>query len=802
MKKSFEIKKLSALLLVFILLFCCSVNAQQIISGVISDVQNVPVTYAILTLKNTEDSSIIKNEVTDSLGRYTLSADSFSGTMLVASAMGYTEQRKLITNLNQSYDFKLAEQGKRIDEVVVNGARPLIERKIDRTIFNVSQSITAIGGDALDAIKKAPGVNVSNDVIGITGKSNVSIVIDGKLLQLAGDDLINYLKSIPSDNINRIEVITTPPAQYDAAGNSGLVNIVMKKDKRDGMNGTLRAGYQQASQGLLISGGSLNYHKDKIAITGGINYNNGAIKPVINTTAHFPGQTFESENNRKQAINYLQCSVGMDYEVHKGGIIGIQYLGILGRPNLTEQNRTVVNGANTLPDSTLTTIADATRKYLSHSINLNYNWDIDTGGTKLSANINRMWYGADQNRHFISQNFTDQNIATGPGSDNKTIANQAVNITTAQLDITHPTKWIALTYGGKLSFITNNSANTLWALDHDEYQQDFSRSNEFNYDEKIQALYFSASKDVGKWSFQGGLRGEFTQTKGVSLSTNQTNTNKYFQLFPTVYILYKFNDDHVFTVNYSKRIQRPEYSSLDPFRWYLSPYSFTEGNPFLQPSFNHNFELSYTYKQRYAVSVYYQRSVHTFDQVSLLDTINNIQYFKTDNIGTTSGYGINVSATLNPTHWWESQLEVSGYYSSLSSMYYDGVKKQYGKPGFSVQNSNSFILNKSKTFFGELSFDYSSPNQSGYDQLKASGSINAGLKLLLLDKQLTLSLTANDLLATARYRTINTYNQIAVSNYFDRRSVRVMVNYKLGSSKLKEVRQRETGIEAEAGRAG
>lgn len=776
------------------------VNGQQTIRGTITDTKNAPIAYAILTVRNINDSALIKNEVTDSLGNYSIVADSFNHTFLIINAMGFREQTQLITDITRPYNFTLAEQNNQINDVIISGNRPLIERKIDRTIFNVSQSISAIGGDGLDAIKKAPGVNVNNNAITLTGKSAVGILIDGKLLQLSGDDLLNYLKSISSDNISRIEVITTPPAQYDAAGNSGLINIVLKRDKRNRVNGTLRAGYQQASLGMIIAGGSINYHQGKISLNARINCNYGATKPIENSIAYFPMQTFESNDKRKDDKNILQSNFGIDYELHKGGLLGFQYIGALVRPNISEQNSTMVKDRYGALDSILTTRADSKRKYLSNNINLNYAWDIDSNGKKLNANINRMWYTGNQDRHFISQNYKDENIPTGPEQDNRTIGNQVINITTAQIDITHPVSWITLSYGGKLSFINNNSASTFKAFEGDQYKEDTSVSNQFNYREKVQALYFSASKEIGKWSFQAGLRGEFTQTKGQSIRYSQTNTNNYFQLFPTAYIQYNINNDNVLNINYSKRIQRPGYSSLDPFRWFVTLYTYAEGNPFLQPSFNHNFELSYTYKQRYSFSAYYQRTVQTFDQASLLDTINNIQYFKVDNLGSMSSYGITGNTTLNPAPWWETQLAVSGYYSRLSSTYYNGIKKDYGKSSFSIQSNNSFTLNKPKTFLAELSFDYSSPSQSEYYEVKANGSVNAGFKLLLFDKQLTISLSANDILATGRYRAQNIYNKTTIDNYYDNRSLRLMLNYKLGNKKLKEVRKRDTGIEAEAGR--
>jgi hypothetical protein len=778
-----------------------SAQIQQALSGKVTDVKGAVIDYAILELHAVTDSSIIKTEVTDSNGKYSITLPSVVHSYLKVTALGFSGQTKVIHDTTSTQiDFVLKEASHEIGGITISAQKPLIERKIDRTIFNVSQSISAIGGDGLDAIKKAPGVNVSNGNIALIGKNTVNILVNDKLIQLSGDDLINYLRSLSADNISRIEIITTPPAQYEAAGNSGLINIVLKKDRSDGLNGTVRAGYQQATFGTWIGGGNINYHHNKLSVNARLSYNYGAIQPKENSIANFPSQTFESTDKRKDNRNSLQAILGLDYELHKGGVVGFQFMGGYAKPNISEHTNTAVIRNNAL-DSILYTDAYTKRLFHSNSINLNYAWDIDSTGKKLNANINQLWYGNDQDRHFISKNFYGNEVnPTGYESDNKTLGNQAIKIATAQVDVAHPTRLISLSYGGKVSFITNNSANTFFSLHDAEYRKDDALSNQFNYTENIQALYVSASKEIGKWSFQAGLRGELTQTKGQSIQNNQTNTNSYFQLFPTLYAQYAFDNDNVLNINYSKRIDRPGYSSLDPFRWYITPYSYAEGNPFLQPSFNHNFELSYSYKQRYTFTAYYQRSVQTFSQASYLDTLQNIQYNKVDNLGNINSYGLTGSTTLNPTHWWEAHVELSGYYNHFKSQYYNGISKEYGLPTFAIQCGNSFTLNSDKTFLGELNFDYSHSYQSEYYEVKASGSMSAALKVLLIKKQLILSISANDILATGRYRAKNVYNQTTQDNYYDKRSLRLMLSYKLGNKKLKEVRQRKTGIEAESNR--
>jgi hypothetical protein len=773
----------------------------QVLSGKVTDSKGTVIDYAIVELHALVDSSIIKTEVSDSNGKYNIILPSMIHSYLKVTALGFASQTKVIydTTLTQ-LDFVLNEASHEIGEVTISVQKPLIERKIDRTIFNVSQSISAIGSDGLDAIKKAPGVNVSNGDISLIGKSTVNILINDKLIQLSGDDLVNYLRSLSTDNISRIEVITTPPAQYDAAGNSGLINIVLKKNKSDGINGLLRVGYQQATLGTLTTGGNINYHHNKVSANVGMSYNYGAILPKENSTTYFPSQTFESTDKRKDTRNSLQATLGLDYELHKGGVIGFQYIGAYARPNISEQNNVVVRQSNNL-DSILYTNAYSKRLFHSNNINLNYAWDIDSIGRKLTVNLNQMWYGNNQDRRFISKNFYGYEInPTGYESDNKTLGNQSIKITTAQVDITHPTRLLLLSYGGKISFINNNSANTFFHLQHNEYQKDASLFNQFSYTENIQALYVSASKEIDRWSFQAGLRGEFTQTKGQSIRNNQTNTNSYFELFPTLYTQYAFDKDNAVNFNYSKRIDRPGYSSLDPFRWYITPYSYAEGNPFLQPSFNHNFELSYTCKQHYTFTAYYQRTVQTFSQASYLDTIRNIQYVKVDNLGNINSFGLTSGTTLNLIHWWEARVELSGYYNHFKSQYYNGIIKEYGRPSFTIQNNNSFTLNSEKTILGELGFNYFQGYQSEYYEVKASANVSAALKVLLLKKQLTISIGINDILATGKYQAKNLYNLTTQDNYYDSRNLRLMLNYKLGNKKLKEVRKRETGIETEAGR--
>jgi len=792
-------------LIILLLTSAFSSQAQYNISGNVTNEQNEPIPYADIILLNSADSMILRTEVADSSGHYSLVTSGVSHVLLKIIAVGFANKIYAVTdtvNFAIKLDFILAADNHELGAVTVSAQKPLFERKADRIIFNVASSMTAIGGNALDAVKKAPGVIVKQEdnSINLAGKSGVVVLLNGRPLQLTGDDLVSYLQSIPSDDIDRIEVITTPPAQYDAAGNSGLINIVLKKNNRNGFNGDVRAGYEQSVYGTGIGGINFNYRAGKWNLYGSASYTDGAKDIIETVNTYYPTGAALLADAYKKTTRGLQYILGVDYQVHKNGILGVQFTGSdivrLDNENIKIQNLTL---NNPVPDSTVHTNAWQHGKKDDNSLNLNYVWNIDTAGKKLTVNANRLWYTNDKNRQYETRDYYGNFLSpTGVNSMNINTGNQNIHIATAQTDVELPDKLVNVSFGAKASFIDNNSDNGFLYYANGNYINDPAISDNFSYTENVQALYLSLQKTLLKWNFQAGLRGEATQIRSYSISQSLGSNGNYANVFPTAYAGYTFDKDNVLNINFSKRINRPGYADMDPFRLYTTPYSYTEGNLFLRPSYSQNLELNYVWKGRFNFTAFYQFEQNSFGKLFFTDS--NSIYVKSANYGNNSSYGITVLAPYNPLPWWNMQVQASGYVQETEYSFYTATAQRYQKPAFYISDGNSFALNRSKTLLAELDMVYESGYLSDLFYRKPDGGVDAGIKSLFLDKKLVISLTANDVLATQRARGTNVVTGQTINDYFDTRNIRLILNYKFGNNKIKEKRERSTGIEGEQSR--
>jgi len=792
-----------ALCVIVVLHVACPLHAQQL-NGNVKDKNGSPLPNAEVLLTDTSGKLIWKTALADIAGHFTIpyTPNDTSGLILV-QLPGYNALTIPLSGIQPevALDITLEQlPATMLKEVTVSGSKPLLERKTDRIIFNVQNSIVAIGGTVLDAVGRSPGisVNASTGSITLAGKSAIQVMVNGKLLQLSGEDLTAYLQSLPASRLEHIEVITAPPAQYDASGNSGLINLVLKKEHTAGVSGDARLGIEQASYPTGITGGSLNYRKNKLNIYTNASYSSGSKWCIERLTTFFPGREFALEDHYRKDVQTGQLTAGADYELNRGSVAGIQYTGNV----FNRQNNDAVDMRNyTLPgrrlDSLVYEDANSTQQRTTHLLNINYDWAIDSTGKKLSVNANHLWLTNVRHRRYDATGFIDEHITpTGSNAINRNEGNQTIDISTAQADVTLPTRLLQISFGGKLSFINNESSNGFFSYIHNTWIEEPGISNRFRYEEKVQAIYAGMQKDVKEWSFQAGLRGEFTQTSGHSFTTQQQANKRYFQLFPSLYISYTANENHTFNINYTKRINRPGYNDLDPFRSYSSPYSYIEGNPFLNPSYNHNIEFNYTLQSRYTFSAFYQYEQNHFGQVFLVDTLNNATSVTRANFANLSMYGITIVAAFQPQPWWELQLVGSGFIQTVYDDKNRYIVTRLSASALFLQTTNSFVLKKDRTLLAELSIWYQSPNQPEFLYFRSSGSVDAGLKALFFNKKLTVSLNGTDLFKTQRVRGTHQVTGQVLNSYFDTRNVRLLLQYKFGG-KTKAARKRDTGIEAE-----
>lgn len=777
------------LALLLIILFKNQGFSQIKISGQIKDKKNNPIEFVEVQLQN-KDSIIFKSELTNSVGKFILETEKGEFLLIIRQLGVIYHSQKM--SVNQDTDIgviTITEINQQLEEIVIVSKKKLIERKVDRLIFNVENSISASGGDAIDALKITPRVKVKNDNISMIGKNNMSVMVDDKLILLTGDELINFLKSIPSDNIKSIEVITTPPAKYDAEGNSGLINIKLKKSKLNQWNASLRSSYIQSTYPKGSFGGNFDYQKNKLSLYSNLNYVNGSNAPVETNKIYYPLGLWNEENKRRDFQNSVNGRIGADYKASEKWSVGLQYLGSFSKPKITENSLTsIYNQTNSQINYYINTLSENLVKNNNHSINLNSTVVFDTIGKKMNINLDYFEFKNDNNRIFNTLSLL---------SANNTSLQDIENYST-KIDFEHPLKWINLSYGGKLSFIKTQNNVTYFDTTTGIPIFDQTQSNEFNYKENIQAIYLNGTKKLNeKWETQLGFRLENTQTEGVSKALNQKNTNNYAKLFPTFYLTYTPNETNSFSINYNKRINRPSYNRLNPFRWYTKPFSYSEGNPFLQPSFSNNIELNYTFNDNWSNSVYYSHTDNGFEQITIVDNTDNIQKTIPQNYFKTTIIGISESYTYDKLKWLSSTFTFDWNYSKSASLTPITNQNLNGSNAY-FSTSNDFNLNKNKTLLFNFSYWYNFKGTSDLDKNNAYSQLDASIKYFAFDKKLQISFNANDILSTNRpiYTSFTNTIQIDYKNYYDVRLFRLSLVYKFGNKNI-NVEKKEVGNQEE-----
>lgn len=788
------------IIIVAVIFYSSTLFSQVKIVGKVVSYKNSPIEFAEVLLIS-QDSIAIKSELTTKDGEFTVLIKEGNYTLQVRELgkVLWTQKISVIQNLNLGV-IEISEPQQKLTEVVVTSQKKLIERKVDRLVFNIENSIAATGGDALDALKVTPGIRVQNDQIAMIGKSDMAVMIDDRLIQLSGDNLISLLKTISSDNIQNIEVITTPPSKYDAQGNSGLVNIKLKKIKKNSWNSSVRSSYTQTSYPAGSVGGSFSYDKNKIAVDSDIGYTNGSIRPTYETIFFYPNQTWRENNVNRNYYNLVKGKLSINYKFSKKFNMSIQYMSSNNDKKNRENDVSIIeNNVFDTVDSLIIAKAKNKIKNSFNTIDVYSVYNLDTIGKKITINFNYLNFKDSQDRVFSSNNLLNNNVII-PDSyySANNVSNQQIKNYSAKIDFELPVKFIELSFGGKVSFTKNNNDLEFYDLTPGNSIFDPLQSNKFIYEENTEAAYISGSKKLSeKWETQLGFRLETTQTKGNSITLTKINNNRYTNLFPTFYLSYTPNDNNLFSLNYGKRLDRPGFEYLNPFRIYNNKYQYLEGNPFLQPSYSHNLEFNYTHKNNWNSKFYYTKIVDGIGGIVFINQLENSQaniilnYLNVENIGISESY------TLSFGKWFQSYNSFDVFYSdSKSTVTYTNSNSK--GTNANITTDNTFFFNKAKTILLGLNYSYNFKGVSGIDNISAYNQLDVSIKLLFLNKTLSLTVIGNDILKSGIYTQTSMTNnyQIKYKNYEDMRFFRFSILYKFGKKSTK-TNQIESGNEEE-----
>lgn len=772
--------------------------AQQSIIGFVKAKDGDAIAYASVVAKEKTTAKVINGVLTNEEGQFQLEVESFNDVQLEIRYVGYKTKR--IIELKPNLGVITLIQDDQLEDVVVIAQKQVLEQKADRLVFNVENSSIVSGGDAINALKVTPGVSVVNEEISIVGKGTVNVLINDQLVRMQGEELYTYLESISADDIEKIEVITTPPAKYDAEGNSGLINIQLKQPKEGSWSNHVRTGYVQTSYPAVTYGNTFTYNNGKFSTVVSLNGKKGHEGQLLSTNVAYPMGPWVGETKFKDDEDNLTGRVGIDYKLGESTTVGGLYSNNLSNKTDFDWGYNHVLNIRGEQIGRVISNGETDMKSNNQSINVHLIQKIDTLGRKLSIDADYFHYDRPQDRRFSSEqikynpSILKVNNLSGQDIENKSI----------RLDMEHPLSQVQLNYGAKYSKTFTESYVQFWNTTSGTRILDEGQSNEFDYEEKVAAAYVDASKKLGKaWQAKAGFRVENTKTIGISKTVNQTNENEYTKLFPTLYVSHTINEENQANISYSKRIRRPSFWALNPFRWYINQNSYAEGNPFLQPELSDNFELQHVYQGALISKLFYSKTSKSYGEVSTVNASENQIYISRQNFYEGEKYGAQETLVFSPTKRWNTTTQVSVYNTQGSLREgFQNVKLNTGW-AYSVYTNNSIALTDKNSLKAEITGFYASPQPIYMFKTGQIASLDLGLSAKFLKDRLTIQASANDLLKTAAPKVFATSNGIAqeFKNYEDNRYAKLNVKYSFGNQKIR-VRQRKFGNADVQGRTG
>ncbi|MCX2582390.1 outer membrane beta-barrel protein [Pedobacter sp. MR22-3] len=801
----------------FIIFAACSsgslfaqTSPQPNLKGIILDEQKKPVDYATVVLYKAADSSIVKTSFTDQNGVFGFNVSAKGTYFYKASNMGYkTFKSKTITltDENQKVDFgsaQLVSSTQDLKEVSIAVTKPLIERKMDKVVMNVSGSSIMTGSTALEVLQKAPGVSVDqNDNISMQGKQGVLIQLDGKQTYMSSADVANLLRNMQSSEIETIELITNPSSKYDAAGNSGIINIKTKKNKAGGTNGSLNAtaGYGKNFRGN--TGLNLNHRTKKLNLFGNYNYGKTTRENIITIdriSNGTPDTYFMQAGSslRKQQNNNFKT--GLDYFINKNNTIGVLVNGYFNHGTEASKNNTLIGPSFQKVDSTLASNSLQTNKYNNISYNLNYKSVLDTAGSEISADFDYSKYNGNDGSAYENDYMFANGNRIRPVNYTRNGTPSKIDIKTFKIDYNVSlSKTIKLEAGLKSSWVKTDNDLQAEELVNNIWQNDVRRSNQFVYDENVNAAYTNINKQFKNTSIQLGLRVEQTNSKGNLVTTNTIVERDYFDFFPTLFVQQTLSKNNQLGFSYSRRIDRPSYDALNPFVYYLDQYTYNKGNPFLKPQYTNNMELSYTFMQKYMLSVGYSRTNDVITEVLLPDSAQKALFQTNENLAKNTSYNANLNIPVQVAKWWSMNNNLNVFYLSFEAPDLAGVALKTGKTSFQFKSQQNFTIASGLT--AELNGSYESPLDYGTLRIKSRYSIDAGLSKSFLGKKASLKLALSDIFNTYKNDISSAYPGLKYEVHQKNESQigRISFTYRFGKE-IKPARRRSTGSEDEQNR--
>ena len=811
--KSSNIKSLYIFLFFFVFTataFAQSVKPQGKVSGLLMDEQGKGMDYATVSLLSAKDSLVVKGALSNETGLYVFDHINAGNYIIKSTAVGFEKAISNVFSISEDLPnftvpvLKMRSASRTLNAVTITSSKPLIERKVDRTVMNVENSILATGNSAMEILERAPGVSVDkDDNISIKGKQGVTVMINDKLTYLSSSQLATLLRSTDGTTISSIEIITNPSAKYDASGNSGIINIKLKKNKQAGTNGSVTAGVGYGEYGKDNETLSLNHKEGNLNVFGSFSHNdnkrvqNIGLQRIITDTK---GNVtyFNQFSSLPQANHNNSYRLGADYDLSAKNTIGFLVNGYFNGAVGVNSNNTFIGPNFTSVDSSLTTATNVSQTFHNIAFNLNDLYRIDTAGQQISIDLD---YSQFKN-NALSQYTTNFFLANGSQQHTQAflgnLTPSVINIRTGKVDYTKPiTKSLKFESGLKFSDVKTDN-NLMQSLTPTGAYQS---NNHFVYDEIVDAVYVNLSKDFKNTSVQAGLRAEYTRSdaNGDSLNVIQNIQRHYLDLFPSIFIQHTFNDKNEIGISYSRRVDRPQYDNLNPFVYHLDPYTYQKGNPFLKPEYTDNFEVNYTYKKNTTISLGYSHTTDVITNVPGTDPATKVAFVTNLNLQVQNNYNINIFSSYTVAKWWTGNVNATGFYLGVKSNGLEGANLDRGQAAYQIRTTQTFL--PLPGYKAELTSSYQSALTAALFNVLPQYSTDAGISYTFANKNATIKLSISDIFNTRNNDVVSIYqnNNITIHQKNESRITRITFTYNFGNHKIK-LRQHKTGADDEKGR--
>ncbi|HEX6914181.1 MAG TPA: TonB dependent receptor [Chitinophagaceae bacterium] len=800
------------------LVFCLSSIASQAqsVKGLVKDSDQKALANATITLHRAKDSGVAKLAVSDQEGKFSMTGIREGQYLVSASYVGHRQAYSSVFSVSSGSEVNLpaillSKVNTGTNEVTVTARRQLVEVKADKTVFNVEGTINAAGQDVLELLRKAPGVQIDkDDNISVSGKNGVQVFVDGKPSPLAGKDLSEYLKTVQSAQVEAIEIITNPSAKYEAAGNAGIINIRLKRNKSLGTNGSVNLGYGIGIYPKYNGGFALNHRSKTINLFGNYTYTRTRSENPFNLYREVADSIFDQHavnHNRNNSHNF---KFGVDFLLNRFNTVGFMVNGVRADPRNLGVNHTMIRYQ---PTKAAVKQIRSTNENINQRDNTNYNVNFKHTDT-LGRDFN---FDADYAEYDI---FSDQMLtnirldASGNTETSREVNNMLsptdIKIYSAKADYEQHFKKGRLGIGGKVSFIKTDNDFQRYNINGTVKDLDKDKSNRFRYNEQINAGYINYNRQLKGWMYQVGVRVESTVTEGRSTGLKSNNgtyvsydtsfERSYTDFFPSAAITFNKNPRNQWSLSYSRRIDRPAYQDLNPFEFKLDEYTYMKGNTELRPQYTHSFSLTNIYGFKLTTSLTYSHTDDVFAQ--LTDTTEKSKsYLTRKNLATQDNIGLNISFPFQYKGY-SLFTNLNAYYSHYVADFGPGSRK-IDQSVFSYRFFAQNSLKLSKTITAELSGWINGPGLwGGTFKTKLMGQMDIGLQKTMLKGKGNIRLSYNDLLNTFKFdsQTFFAGQHLRAYGSSESQVFRVNFSYRFGNTQVKAARNRKTAAEEENSR--